>query len=248
MFFSLSVLVVTVIFFGALELSAFLKKDIVYAIFILIAISLFTILRVKAIGRKWNYAPIVGLLAFSSMSLLYLINFNPEKQIFIVIASALYYLGMIGILRLRDYDRDETARGLLSAVSLATLFFFYSSLYGFYLNFAVPLWALMLLFLLATYAISYYYFCLFVFEKKIVRIISLVLGLAIAEIGWIINFWPFGYLTTGVIMLMIFFVFWDLAQSYFLKNLSMKRVFANLFIVLLLCFMVLATSRWLPTS
>lgn len=246
MFFSLPILIYAVIYISALEIASYFRGNLAIVAIILAAAVLFTVSRAKVIGRLWSYVPTPAIFSFSAAALLYLINFPLERQIFIVISGFLYYVALIGILRLKEYAKDETARGLMAAATIATLYYFYTSIYGFYLNFAVPLWFLMTLFMFVTVVVSYQYFSLFSSGRRNVRLISLVLGLSVAEIGWVINFWPFGYLTTGVVMLMIFYVFWDLAQSYFLDDLSKRRVLANLVFILILIAMVLATSRWLP--
>jgi len=67
-----------------------------------------------------------------------------------------------------------------------------------------------------------------------------------AEIVWILNFWPFGYLTTGVISLIFYYVFWDLIQCHFFNMLSKKRVLGHMLIFGFLVAMVLSSTRWLP--
>jgi hypothetical protein len=160
----------------------------------------------------------------------------------------MFYLYLLGAWRLKSYSGDQTAKGLIAASATATIFFFYTTVYGIYLNFLVPLWVLMILFLLATVFVSYQYF--FIIKEKSRKLIwtySLILGMIMAEIAWVINFWPFGYLTAGVISLIFYYILWDLAQSYFLNLLSRKRVVANMIFFTFLIGLILASSRWLPT-
>lgn len=130
---------------------------------------------------------------------------------------------------------------------MATAFLFYSSVYGIYLNFAVPIWGLMLAYCAGTVLLSYQYFLVIDSQQeRRVKIYSLILGLSLSEIAWVVNFWPFGYLTTGVIVLMFYYILWDLVQSHFLQALSKKRVFVHLMFFGLLIGMVLASTRWVP--
>jgi hypothetical protein len=248
MFFSFSVLVYTLFFLAGLEVSAYSEKDIIWTIVIMIVLALVTVAGVKKVGKKAGYSIILSIFAFSAVVLLFLVANMFEKQVFILLSASVYYAGMIGIYRLREYEKDQTARGMIAAALVATAFFFYASIYGIYLNFAVPIWLLMCLYLAATVAISYQYFRLISPKRKIVWIYSLIIGMAMAEIAWVINFWPFGYLTTGVIALMLYYIFWDLTQSYFLNLLSKTRVITNMVFFGLLVALVLVTSRWLPSA
>jgi hypothetical protein len=167
-----------------------------------------------------------------------------DQQVFVFISAAVYYFILLGIYRLRNYSDDQTARGIFSGGLLATFFYFYSGFYGLYINFSIPLWFLMLFFLAITFILSYHYLGILSKDNKKVLSYSLILGMAMAEISWVINFWPFGYLTTGVIALIFYYMFWDLAQSYFINKLSKRKIVANLVFFSLLIGLILITSRW----
>ena len=64
------------------------------------------------------------------------------------------------------------------------------------------------------------------------------------QFAWFIHFWPFGYLTTGVVMLIIYYVFWDLFQSYLEGALRKQRFFANGFLFIVLVGIILASTPW----
>jgi hypothetical protein len=104
----------------------------------------------------------------------------------------------------------------------------------------------MLVYLLITFLISLAYFSLIQDDKKTVSVYSLILALIMSELIWTMSFWPFGYLTTGVIALILYYILWDLIRSHFLNILSKKRVIINLvFFAILIAFMLI-TSKWLP--
>lgn len=243
MFFAVLVLFYSLLFLLGLESMTFGGNMFnIAAVFFII----FSLAGVKKIGKKWINWNTLFIFSISSLALLYLIDSFFEKQLFIILSSAFYYLGLLGVYRLGDYAKDQTARGMISASSMAAIFFFYASVYGIYVNFMVPLWALMTVYFLATVIVSYQYFRIIKSERRIVWSYCAVIGLAMAEFAWVINFWPFGYLTTGVIALMLYYVFWDLTQSYFLNLLSKKRLTANLILFSILIAVVLISSRWMP--
>lgn len=198
------------------------------------------------ISKKSSMTPIPVLLVVSNLGLLYFVQSQSQKQILILIGSAVYYSLHIALYRLRSYDRDKTARAIVAAGSVSTVFLFYATSYGIYLNFAISLWIPMSVFMLVTVLISLQYFWLINDNKKNVLNYSLVLGFLMAEIVWILNFWPFGYLTTGVISLIFYYVFWDIVQRHFLNELSKKRIVLNMVLFGFLVSLVLSSTRWLP--
>jgi hypothetical protein len=243
MFFHFTIFFYSLLYFAGLQIIT-LKENLFFPIasFLLIL----SIYLSKKFGKVWKAAIVPVIFSISSFSMLYLIDSFSEKEIFIIIVSLLFYLNLLAIWRLQDYKKDETARGLLAASVMAAIFFFFTSAYGIYLNFQIPLWIFMFLYFAITVILSYRYFKFVSKDVRLVANYSIALGMIMAEIAWVINFWPFGYLTTGVIVLMLYYVFWDLVQSHFLDMLSKRRVVANLIFFSLLIFLVLITSRWLP--
>ncbi len=201
----------------------------------------------KLIGGKWKFSILPIFFTLSATSLLYLVALSYEQQIFIVLASIMNYLALFGAYRLGKYEKDQTAKGMNMAATSATIFFTYAGVYGLYLNFLVPLYVLMLIYLLVTILVSYQYFSIIKNdERKTVWIYSFLLGLSMAEIAWVINYWPFGYLTTGVIALILYYMLWSIVQGYFLNMLSQKRAIANVLFFSFLILVVLLTSKWIP--
>ena len=201
----------------------------------------------RKIGGRWFFTVLPIFFTLSSVSLLYLISVDFEQQIFIFLAAGMYYLAMLSAHRLGLYDKDQTARGMNMAAMAATIFFTYAGVYGLYLNFLVPLYYLMLAYLGVTLLVSYQYFLIIKKDdRRKVWAYSFLLSLVMAEIVWTMNFWPFGYLTTGVIALILYYVLWDLTQSYFLNLLSKKRVVANMVFFSVMIILVLLSSKWLP--
>jgi len=150
-------------------------------------------------------------------------------------------------MRLGEYQGDQTAKGMNMAATIATIFFTYASFYGLYLNFLVPLYVLMVAYLVVTLLVSYQHFSIIKSDaEKTAWIYSFLLALVMSELIWTMNFWPFGYLTTGIVALILYYVLWDMIQSYFLNLLSKKRVMANAILFSILIFLVLLSSKWIP--
>jgi len=70
------------------------------------------------------------LLSVTAPILLSLIDASIERKLFVSIAGGVYYLGLLALYRLRSAPTDQTAQSLLSTTIMATMFFFYSGIYG----------------------------------------------------------------------------------------------------------------------
>lgn len=244
MFLKLRLLVPSMIFLMGLEFIT-LKHEYVWAILLLLIF--FAFQEGVRLGKKARYSILPILFVISSAALLYLVGIFYEQQVFIILTTLMYYLMLLGTYRLERYEGDETARGMNMAAASTAIFFTYAGVYGLYLNFSVPLYILMFSYFLVTMLVTYQHFSIIKSDdKRLVFVYSFLLGLLMAEIAWTINFWPFGYLTTGVIALILYYMLWDTIQSYFLNLLSRKRVVANAVFFSFLILLVLLTSKWIP--
>lgn len=156
------------------------------------------------------------------------------------------YFLIFGIYRIKSKPDSRTAKAVIAMSLMAVAFLFFTATYGVYLNFDVSAWTLMVFYFVNIGLMSYQYFLLIgENRKKIAALYSLILGFVSLEMAWIVNFWPFGYLTTGVILLMFYYIIWDIAQNYFLNILSIRKVVINLIFFLLTSAVVLHSSPWL---
>ena len=198
----------------------------------------------QKIGKRTELTFIPVILTFSVFLLSYFIDSINQKHIFALIATAAYYFLHLGLHRIKLYEKDKTAHAIIAAAASASVFIFYAGAYGFYLNFNLPLWILMLSFFAVTTLISYQYFFLITQNRKEILKYSLLLGFVMMEVAWAINFWPFGYLTTSVITLIFYYMFWDAIQAHILGNLTRKRIVGDVLFFGALVAFVLLTSRW----
>jgi hypothetical protein len=200
----------------------------------------------KRLGGRWIFSILPTILVFSSTALLYLVTFNLERQIFIVLSAGMYYLSLLGAFRMKSAPTDQTAKGMLLAGSFTAIFFSYSAIYGFYLNFFVPVYLLILVYFLISLFLSLETLYFFQGDKRQIWIFSLILSFILSQLIWTMNFWPFGYLTTGVVALILYYVLWEIVRSYFSLILSKKRMVRHLVGTFILITLVLLASKWLP--
>lgn len=244
MFLKLQPLLNSLIFLFGLEFILVKPDSVISIVLVLLIFSAFS---GRKIGGKWFFSVLPIFFTLSSIALLYLITMGFEQQAFIGLSSAMYYLSLLSAYRLGNYAGDQTAKGMNMAAMASTIFFTYAGAYGLYLNFLVPLYYLMITYLLVTLFVSYQYFLIIARDnRKTAWTYSFLLALVMTEIIWTMNYWPFGYLTTGVIALILYYVLWDLTQSHFLNLLSKKRVVANMVFFSVMIIMVLLSAKWIP--
>ncbi len=199
----------------------------------------------RRITHRITDAALPILLSVTDPILLSLIDAPIERDFFVVISGVIYYICLLALYRLRFAPTDQTAQSLLSITVMTAVFFFYSGIYGFYVNFNFPLWGLMVLFFFGTVAVSYQTFLHRErHDRKRVLLYSLVIGLVMGECAWAFGFWPFGYLTTGAIALIFYTIFWDIAFISFCGELSMKRAVLRILFLLALVLLLLASTPW----
>jgi len=244
MFLKIRTLLLSLLFILSLELVVYNQEWVTYVLIFLIALSFYEGLKM---GKKLSAVILPIFFSSSTLAMLYLISPIYEKQVFIVISAFLYYLILFGTFRLTAAPHDRTAKAMNMTGTLATIFYTFSSAYGLYLNFLVPLYALMIAYLVITLLVSYQQLALIEGgDKNQIWLYSFLLALFMSEIIWTMNFWPFGYLTTGVIALILYYVLWDTIKCDIQGTLNRKRIMANAIFFSFLMLLVLMSSKWVP--
>jgi hypothetical protein len=185
------------------------------------------------------------LLVFVVPVLLSLIDNGVNAAIFIAIGSILYYLAFLSLYRLKNAPTDQTAQALLHATLMAASFFFFSSLVGIYLNFTLAPAFLMLVVAGVISTITFVSFLTVSREDKDRNVLySLLVGVLMAELFFVASFWPFGYLTTGSVLMSVYFLFWEIALDAFRNTLSLRKALTRVLSVVAIVAIVLWSSPW----
>jgi len=247
MVFHFTVFLFSVAFFGML--TVLLREPIIpswsWYGFSLLAFVLLSVVASRRLTGKWYPAYLPAVVSLSTLLLLSLIDVDFEQQVFVSIATVLFYGTLLGIYRLKLIPSDETARALLNSAALASLFFTYAAAYGLYLNYTVPLAVLMLVFFTATAMVSFQTLhWAGQDDRHEILLLSLALGAVMGELVWVIHFWPFGYLTIGASALICFYFLWRIEFDYLRGTLTMKKTFSEGLILLILLALLLSTSPW----
>lgn len=213
--------------------------------FSILPLVIISLIASRRITKRYTDAFVPGLLSFVAPTLLSLIDHPSQRQAFVVLSSIMYYFALLGIYRLRHAPEDKTAKSFLYSAAMAAMFFFYTGVYGFYLNFSFPLWGLMLIYFFGTALTSYETFLgVENRERSRMRLYSVLLGLVMGEMAWVMSIWPFGYLTTGAAALIFYYVIWDIALDGFRNKLSLKKAVARVVFFFILIAVLLMSTPW----
>lgn len=206
---------------------------------------------VKIITKRLIYFIIPILLTLGSVFLLPLIDSPAQKKAFIILSTGVFYLVILGSYRLRKYENDQTAKAMLNLGALATLFCIFASSYGLYVNwFDMSAWQIMLIFAAASFFVAYA--SIAVNQLKINGyqrfLYSVFLAYLMAGTIWVQDFWPFGYLTTAAVALIVYYSGWDLVRNYFLQKLTTQKVLSNVFFLFAMVAILLLSAKWYPAA
>jgi uncharacterized membrane protein (UPF0136 family) len=229
------------------------------------------LLIVSAASAFWitNYKSlpvILGiLLAMSSVSFLLTIGEGKVQGYFIIFASALFTVAMIGLYRFftpeEERPPEEKVRFLDSGFNLNqtlvlfALFFLSSGIYGTYTIFNIPPWQMSLVMFIGIYLSSYYLIRinflksrelelhLDYYKNRSFNFFSLLLALVMIELVWVLTFLPINHLTFGAIILAVFFSYWDIVRNYLRNELTRRKFIIAMLFAILAVSMIIFTSR-----
>ncbi len=269
MFLKFKLIILSLIFATALGVFSW-QADLYFGI--LGFLILFNLFLIWPLSEKIRFLAIPFFLSIGSLNLLYLIDGQIERILFIVLATIVHYLSLLGAYRLKRYDCDQTAQGMINLATIVTIFFWFVSNYGWYLNFKIGNWVLVVSFIASTFLIALpslticFVSCYkinyrqkkqretkknFVVAlkqqlkvKKIALFFSSILAFIMGEVIWGLSFWPFGYLITGMTAVIIFFLFWSVVRRFIMGRLTKKFVTANIVMMLILIILMILTSPW----
>ncbi|MDD3006805.1 MAG: hypothetical protein PHX30_04460 [Candidatus Pacebacteria bacterium] len=214
----------------------------------------------------YQYLPVIlgVLLAMGSVCFLLTIGQGVLQGYFIIFASALFVVAMIGLYRFftpkEERPKEEKARfldtgfNLNQSIVLFSLFFLSSGIYGIYTITNIRPWQMTLIMFTGIYLSSYYLIRinflksqelelhLDYYKNRSFNFYSFLLALIMVELVWVMIFLPINPLTFGAIILAIFFSYWSIVRSYLRNELSRRK-----FLVAIL-FAAIATSVMLLSS
>lgn len=170
------------------------------------------------------------------------------RHIFAVVGSLIYalltfYTGNLAAKRITlDSKNKYYSLGEISILVFA--FFSYACIFGFYLFLNLSTWILMLQTLLISVFIAYFHFHYNKIKLSQNFIFYSIYALISCEIAWALSFWPTGFISRGMVLFIMFYVFAGLIKHYFHETLDKKIVSEHLVIAFVSLLIVLSTTKW----
>jgi len=245
MFLRINILILSILFAANLWLSVNFAG---YSGWFGILFSLALVIAVRLIAKRWKFTVLPAVLILGSVLLLSLIDPVFEMNLFIAFSALAFYLTALAGWRLEQYEKDETAKAMYNVATVAALFCWYAAAFGWYLNpsMSFPIWTLLAVLSIVTLFVSLASFAVNQIDPEKRLIYGVFLVFLVAQTAWIQNFWPFGYLTTGVITLIIYFVGWELILSFFINKLTARAAFFKIIFLAGSMALILLSSKWYP--
>jgi len=211
------------------------------------ALCVITIIASRRIARHLFFAITPLLFLLGMASLMFFVDSMVQRNIMAGIASVIVYAVLLGSYRLRSNVRDAVARGMIVAGIFSGLFLWYAGTFAVYVNFTVPRTAVLVILGFWTLLVSWQYFVMVArgrFSQTVMYAVAVtvVMVQVIAVALW----WPFGHMTSAIVLLMIYYIVWDMCDMFFRDTLSRSRVVVNTILLILVALMVLMSAQWRP--
>jgi MFS family permease len=146
----LQIILLSMLFGGALSFFVWYEE---YYFYVLGFLVIFNLAFVWPLAKRIRFLAIPLFLSIGSLNLLYLVDGLYERGLFIILAVTIYGLALWGANRLKKYDCDQTAQGMVNLATIITVFFWLVSNYGWYLNFNISSWVLVVTIISSTFLI-----------------------------------------------------------------------------------------------
>ncbi len=132
----------------------------------------------------------------------------------------------------------------LNFLLVLTAFLCFWVIYNFYFAYAMPLWISMLLVLLISLILFYYFFWSINIYEKIILPFAALLGLSILEVFLVLAFWSTSPTSRSLILVLTFYILLGLILSRAKNQLNKARIIEYLIVFLIIFLMIIFRLNW----
>ncbi len=259
--------IIPTLFFFALLQSLAGSSDFSYSSMLI----LFTVSALSAFWvTRYRFFPITLVILFSAGSVLFLITLgkNSFQHIYLIISSLLFMLSLIGLNRFFAQQENwnskekkklkmlESGFTINQTIALLSIFLLSSGIYGIYIDLDLSTWTVMSAVFASIFFTTIYLTRINFLKSKALELhldssknrtfafYSFLVGFLLAEVIWAISFLPANHLTVGIIVLLLYYFFWNILKSYLRNELTKKIITLNLIFLAVAASIVLATTKW----
>lgn len=147
--------------------------------------------------------------------------------------------------------RYAVAKNLILDLLFITAFIWYADAFIIYSNLGYPFYITLLLIFFITFFLSSFILriCSKSEKSELSRELSLCAwtsGLVIAQVSWVVGFWPFGYLTASFIITIIYYTIMSILKEYLFGTIEKKGIMGELMFAILMILLIFNYTKWLP--
>ena len=206
---------------------------------------------------KRRFLPTVILVLASASCLIFLFALKGDylEKFFLGLFSFIFLLALAGINiffgRAKEIKTKFPNLGLniIKSVILISVFLWIAGSYRLYLDLELSTHLIMLIILINVIISTYCLLKINFISQKQKALSSLwfypfLLGLVMVELTWAISFWPISQFTAGAIILVNYYVFWNILENYLKNSLNKKVVFSNILFLAVIIILLLSSSQW----
>lgn len=242
MFFHIKPIILSIVLLAGYELAAY-RYDMAIWILLLVLVSI--IFGTHYIVGKWSTSLFPILFFLGSSALLFFVSGGMFLQTYIVLCAGAYYLILLSVYRISEYEKDETARRINFMMSLVVVFMWSASLIAVYLNRNIGYWIIMLALYIVVFFITRQMLRVAVMrEGPSYWLYSFTIAYCMTVFSWGIFFLPFGYLTLAVLLLIFYYVLTSYAIQALKGELTKSSMIFDIIIFIFSVGFVLASARW----
>ncbi|HEX9664894.1 MAG TPA: hypothetical protein VGA49_03680 [Patescibacteria group bacterium] len=222
---------------------------VVVLIYILLILSVIIIVYNKiTLSAAWVY--LINPILLVSSALLFVILLESSLLRHLILAATVLILGSILnniFIYLHQTHRYQaySFESLIDYSNLIVAFLFFSSFYFLTIFLNILIWQLFILAFIIIALLSYQLIWSNKIDLKRGAVYVFINSLVLSQLFWAISFLPIGYLASGLILTLIFYMISGMSKLTLLDRFSLRKSGKYLIIGFLGIIVVLATTRWL---
>ncbi len=226
----------------------YFKSNYIYFVFI---VSFFLIVFTSFSLASFRGVFIISILpvffTFSSLAFILLLPrfFIQLFLLTILFVLYVYFKTVYYYLFDKTYYKKGYLQNLSSYANFLTVYFLSSFMYGIQILVSVPIYDLILFFILAVFLLVYQVFWANEISFRSSAHFILLITLLLSELAWAVSFLTLNYFVLGLILAISYYVIIGLSRFYLLDILNKKLVKMYLSFGLVSVLAVILTARWI---
>ncbi|MGE5297620.1 MAG: hypothetical protein ACM3KM_00455 [Acidobacteriaceae bacterium] len=193
------------------------------------------VVNIKRIGLSWPHL-LLPVLFLLGCGLIYMIIDSPTLRLLFLLASSVSFYLLESKLGKESH--------LLQNFYLFSVLSIFVGIFAldFYLDLST-IWVVGLVFL-ASFLLSIQGFAGFSLPAK--KFFYLMIAIVLSQAAWGLSVWPTHYVVDAVVLFCLFYLLWTFSFSAFFGKLTVKKIYLQVSLVVIVLILTLSTAAWRP--